>query len=104
MPVNGLDEALLTDLDGDGTEEIVCIFSAGSGVGYHTAAVYNPVTRTGRALYTQRLETPDDELTLRMTDGACLLYRGESLLGTVTADRLDEAGFTLTDLLELLGL
>lgn len=102
--IYGIDEAVLTDLNGDGTEELVCVFNAGSGMYRHIAAAYDPVSRKGRELYTSLLEKDADALSLRLENGLCQLYQGDTLLGTVTHNGLEPAaGFGLSNLLDLLG-
>lgn len=101
--ITGLAEAVLTDLNGDGTEEVVCIFDAGSGIFRHIAAVYDPASRKGLELYTSTLDGKGDLLHLQLEDGACQLYKGDSLLGTVINGGLDMHGFSLTNLMDWLG-
>lgn len=99
-----IEEAILTDLNSDGTAELVCVFGSGSGMYRNIAAVYDPVSRAGKELYTSLLESDADVLHLQLEDGACQLYKGDTLLGTVTQNGLDTDGFGLTNLLDLLGL
>lgn len=101
--ITGLEEAVLADLNGDGTEELVCVFNAGSGFFRHIAAVYDPVSRTGKELYTSLLDSDEDALHLQLTEGTCQLYQGDALLGTVTQNGLDTNGFGLTNLLDMFG-
>lgn len=101
--ITGLGEAVLTDLNADGTEELVCIFYAGSGAFHDIAAVYDPVNRRGMALHTQDCTSEEDEIHLLLEDGVCLLYQERGVIGTVTAQGLDTPSLDLTDLRQLLG-
>ncbi|MBQ8201766.1 MAG: hypothetical protein IJZ74_08370 [Clostridia bacterium] len=98
-----IEEAILTDLNSDGTEELVCVFGSGSGMYRNIAAFYDPVSRAGRELYTSLLDSDADVLHLQMEDGTCQLYKGDTLLGTVMQHGLDTDGFNLTNLLDMLG-
>ncbi len=101
--VTGLSELLLTDLNGDGTEELVYVYNSGSGILMQHAAYYDPVAKQRTDLYSAGFSSRADELHLQLTDGACLLFNEGGVIGQVTVHGLDKHGFGISDLLELLG-
>lgn len=53
--ITGLSEALLTDLNGDGVEELVYVYNSGSGITMQHAACYDPVAKQRTDLHSVSL-------------------------------------------------
>jgi hypothetical protein len=82
----GVSSMLAADLDGDGRKELVFSCSWGSGrhrseVGALIEAEGGPTeVNAGRSFL-------DEDVTVRMADGAAGVYRGDLLLGTLVLER-----------------
>lgn len=102
--VTGLVDVLLTDLNDDGVDELVYTYDSGSGILMQHAAFYDLRAGKRTNLYSTYVDSTADEIYLRLTDGACVLYSGHGDVGTVTEHGLDQPGFDLTDLMQLTDL
>lgn len=96
-----LTDAALTDLTGDGQQELVYIYTTGSGVTCQNVAFWNPDWQrvTGIHETTDRYAA-DPPLSLSLTDEGCTLMQDGAEIGTVTQHGLD-TGLSMIDFMTL---
>lgn len=96
-----LTDAALTDLTGDGLQELVYIYSTGSGVTNQTVHFWNPDRQSITLIHqTTDRYAADPPLSLSLTDKGCILLQDGAEIGTVTQHGLD-TGLSMIDFMAL---